>query len=67
MIYAPLNFDEAWKRRRSFKLGDTEIFIASLEDLKLLKEDAIKNRSLTKDQNDLKVIQQLMRKEHEPD
>lgn len=59
MIFSPVPFSDAWKRRETVYLQETEVHVASLADLIALKQDAIKNRSLPKDEIDLKALEEL--------
>ncbi len=59
LIYAPIEFHSAWKRRQTVYVKNTAVHVASLDDLIKLKEDAIKNRALLKDVQDLAALQEL--------
>ena len=62
LIYSDVDFDEAWKRKQTLYVNETPIYIASLEDLTFLKENAVKNRALPKDLYDLEVLKELKRR-----
>lgn len=59
LIYSPVNFEEAWTRKQTIWLNETQVYVASLDDLIELKEDAIKNRTLQKDLYDLEALKRL--------
>ncbi len=59
LIYASVEFNEAWQRKQVYDLDGIPVYVAALDDLILLKEDAIKNRNLSKDLYDLEALRQL--------
>lgn len=62
LIYTVIDFNEAWSRKQTVFLDETPVFVASIDDLILLKEDAIKNRDLQKDLYDLTALKELKRR-----
>jgi len=62
LIYSNIDFKGAWERKQTFYVNETPIYVASLEDLEVLKANAVKNRALPKDFQDLEAITELKRR-----
>lgn len=59
MIYHPLDFDECFKRRRIFNIGNVEVSVVSLNDMIELKKISLRPQ----DKTDIEFLERMLEKE----
>jgi hypothetical protein len=65
MIYPPFPFEQLWNQKDIFEIKGTEIYVACVQDLIALKLNAIAERGLDKDYEDLEALKIIQRRRNE--